>query len=47
VVYDKEFIRGWSQYRENDGNTEDVRIFRQVQASQRIIVMRPVFLYCS
>jgi hypothetical protein len=32
---------------EIDDNTEDVRIFRQIQTSQKIIVLRPVFLYCS
>jgi hypothetical protein len=32
---------------EIDGNTGDVRIFRQVQASRRIIALCHVFLYCS
>jgi hypothetical protein len=32
---------------ENDGNIGDVRIFRQVQASRKIIALCLVFLYCS
>jgi hypothetical protein len=47
MVYDKDLEQGWSQDRENDGNTGDVRMFRQVQASQRIIALHHVFLYCS
>jgi hypothetical protein len=27
--------------------TQEIRIFKQVQASQRIIALYPVFLYCS
>jgi hypothetical protein len=38
---------GWSQDQENDGNTGDIRIFRQVLPPRRIIALRPVFLYCS
>jgi hypothetical protein len=30
-----------------DGNIGDARIFRQVQASRRIIALGHVFLYCS
>jgi hypothetical protein len=37
----------WVRDRENDGNIGDARIFGQVQASWRIIVLRLVFLYCS
>jgi hypothetical protein len=33
MVYDNEFIGGWSRVQDNDGNTGDVRIFRQVRAS--------------
>jgi hypothetical protein len=46
VVYDNEFVWGLSRDRENDGNTGDVRIFRQVQVFCKIIVLRHVFLYC-
>jgi hypothetical protein len=31
--------------REINGNTEDAKIFRTVQTSRRIIVIRHVFLY--
>jgi hypothetical protein len=34
-------------YRGNGGNIGDVRIFRQVRTSQKIITLRLVFLYCS
>jgi hypothetical protein len=43
VIYDNEFIWGWLRDRENDGNTSDVRIFRQVQTSWRIIALRRAF----
>jgi hypothetical protein len=47
VVYDNDLEYEWSRDQENDSNTGDVRIFRQLQASRKIIVIRPVFLYCS
>jgi hypothetical protein len=47
MVCENDLKYGWSWDRENNGNTGDARIFRQVQASQRIINLRPVFLYCS
>jgi hypothetical protein len=46
-VYDNDLEWGWSWDRENNGNTGDTRIFRQVQASQSIIALCSVFLYCS
>jgi hypothetical protein len=46
-IYDNEFVWGWSRDRENDGNTGDARIFRQVRTSRRIITLRPMFLYYS
>jgi hypothetical protein len=46
VVYDNNFVYGWSRNRENDDNTRDTMIFRQVPTSRRIIVLRHVFLYC-
>jgi hypothetical protein len=47
MVYDSDLELGWSRDREIKGNTGDTMIFRQVQASQRIIALRPVFLYYS
>jgi hypothetical protein len=47
VVCDNDLESDWSRDRESDGNTRDARIFRQVQASRRIIALRHVFLYCS
>jgi hypothetical protein len=47
MVYDNDLEYEWSWDREINGNTGDIRIFRQVQASQRIIVICSVFLYCS
>jgi hypothetical protein len=47
VVCDNDLESEWSRDREKNDNTEDARIFRQVQASWRITVLRPVFLYCS
>jgi hypothetical protein len=47
VVGDNDLEQGWSRDQENDGNTGDARIFRQVQASRRIIALCHVFLYCS
>jgi hypothetical protein len=43
MVYDNEFIWGWSRDRENDRNIGYVRIFRQIQASRGIIVICLVF----
>jgi hypothetical protein len=43
MVYDNEFIWGWSPDRENDGNIGYVRIFRQIQASREIIALCLVF----
>jgi hypothetical protein len=37
VVSDNDLEYGWSRDRENDGNTGDVEIFRQVPTSRRII----------
>jgi hypothetical protein len=47
MVYNNELVYGRLRDRENDGNTGDARIFRQVQASRMIIALCPVFLYCS
>jgi hypothetical protein len=47
MAYDNEFVWRWSQDWENDGNTGDTNILRQVQASRRIIALCPLFLYCS
>jgi hypothetical protein len=38
---------GWSWDRESNGNTWGTRIFTQVQASRRIIVLCHIFFYCS
>jgi hypothetical protein len=47
MICDNNLEYGWLRDRENDDNTEDTRIFRQVQVSQRIIAMCHVFLFCS
>jgi hypothetical protein len=47
VDYDNDLEWGWSRDRENDSNTGDTRIFRQIQASRRKITLHLVFLYCS
>jgi hypothetical protein len=47
MVYDNDFVWGWSQDEENNGNTGDTRIFRYVQATRMIIALLPMFLYCS
>jgi hypothetical protein len=47
VIYDNDLEYEWSRDRENDGSTLDARIFSQVQFFQRIITLRPMFLYCS
>jgi hypothetical protein len=45
VVYNNEFVRGDREI-ERTMVTRDTIIFRQVQASWMIIVLRHVFLYC-
>jgi hypothetical protein len=49
MVFDNDLEQVWIQSctTENDGNTGDTWIFRQVQASRRIIALCPVFLYCT
>jgi hypothetical protein len=47
VVYENDLEYGWSQDRENDGNIGVARVFRQVQASRRIIALYHVFLCYS
>jgi hypothetical protein len=43
IVYDNEIIWRWSRDRENNDNTGDARIFRQIQTSWRIIALHHVF----
>jgi hypothetical protein len=47
VVSDNDLEYGRSRDRENDGNTGDVEIFRQVSTSRRIIALCHVFLFCK
>jgi hypothetical protein len=47
MIYKNDLEYGWSRDRENDSITGDTMIFRQVQASRRIIVLHLMFLYCS
>jgi hypothetical protein len=47
IVCDNDLKYRWSRDRENDVNIGDVRIFRQVQPSRRIIALGPLFLYYS
>jgi hypothetical protein len=47
VIYDNDLEYEWSRDEENDGNTGDAIIFRQIQVSCRIIVICLVFLYFS
>jgi hypothetical protein len=47
MVCDNDLDYGWLWDQANYGDIGDASIFRQVQASQRIIALRPMFLYVS